>query len=66
VDPTEHGFRIAFRTWRVDYRIDEAAARVEVFAVASGYTAAALADGAVDKHEDKAVHRAFVAIFVEV
>jgi hypothetical protein len=50
----------------VDYRIDEAAARVEVFAVASGYTAAALADGAVDKHEDKAVHRAFVAIFVEV
>ncbi|MEE3258838.1 MAG: tRNA (N6-threonylcarbamoyladenosine(37)-N6)-methyltransferase TrmO [Candidatus Latescibacterota bacterium] len=65
IEKTEHGFRIAFRTWRVDYRIDDAMVRVEVFAIASGYTTAALADEIVDKYGDKAVHRAFIAAFFE-
>ena len=56
-------FRIAFRTWRVDYRVDPSQRRIEVFAVASGYAAAELVEGAVDKYQDKAVHRAFIAQF---
>ena len=60
---TTAGYRIAFRTWRVDYRL--AGGRVEVLAVASGYTAEEMAEGAEDKYGDKAVHRAFVETFAQ-
>ena len=57
------GFRIAFRTWRVDYRVDSEECRVEVLGVSSGYSEAELADSP-DPYEDKAVHRRFIAAFV--
>ena len=56
-------YRIAFRTWRVDYSVDWQQRRIDVFAVASGYSAADLAEGTADKYQDKAVHRAFIAQF---
>ena len=55
--------RISFRTWRVDYRVDFAQQRVEVFAVRSGYSAVELANDGDDPHRDKAIHRAFDAMF---
>lgn len=58
---TVAGYRIAFRTWRVDYRL--AGDQVEVLAVASGYTADEMAEGTEDKYGDKAIHRAFVDTF---
>ena len=60
---TEAGYRIAFRTWRVDYRLAGAAPRIEVLAVSSGYTTAELAPETEDEYADKAVHRAFVETF---
>ena len=60
---TTAGYRIAFRTWRVDYRL--VGDRVEVLAVASGYPAEEMAEGAEDKYGDKAVHRAFVETFAQ-
>jgi hypothetical protein len=59
----DDGFRIAFRTWRVDYRIDQAQGSIEAFAIASGYSTADLAEGAADKYQDKAIHREFIAQF---
>ena len=47
----------------MDYRL--AGDRVEVLAVASGYTAEEMAEGAEDKYGDKAVHRAFVETFAQ-
>ena len=59
----DDGFRIAFRTWRVDYRVDQAQSSIEVFAIASGYSTVDLSEGAADKYQDKAIHRAFIAQF---
>ncbi len=56
-------YRIAFRTWRLDYRVDIEARQVAVFAVGSGYSAADLAEGSSDRYADKAIHRAFIAAF---
>lgn len=56
-------YRIAFRTWRIDYRVDRQARRVTVFAIGSGYSPTDLAQGSEDRYEDKAIHRAFIAAF---
>jgi tRNA-Thr(GGU) m(6)t(6)A37 methyltransferase TsaA len=60
---TDTGFRIAFRTWRIDYRIDLEPPCVEVCGVDSGYAADELLAGSPDRYEDKDVHREFVAVF---
>jgi hypothetical protein len=60
---TDGGFRIAFRTWRIDYRIDLEPPCVEVCGVDSGYAADELLAGSPDRYEDKDVHREFVAVF---
>lgn len=56
-------YRIAFRTWRIDYRVDTEAKQVAVFAVGTGYSAADLAEGSGDRYADKAMHREFLAAF---
>ena len=62
--PTDRGFRIAFRTWRIDYRVDGLQSRIEVLGVVSGYSTADLAEDTSDKYRDKAVHREFIATFL--
>lgn len=57
------GFRIAFRTWRVDYHVDQEQQWVEVVAVSSGYAASELVAASVDKYKDKVIHREFIDIF---
>jgi tRNA-Thr(GGU) m(6)t(6)A37 methyltransferase TsaA len=59
----EQGCRIAFRTWRVDYCVNQSQRLVEVVAVGSGYTASELAAETPDRYQDKAVHRQFVETF---
>lgn len=56
-DTTSH--RIAYRTWRADFKIDEN--RVHIERISSGYSELDLAD-AVDPHADKPVHREFIRI----
>ena len=51
-------WEIAYRTWRVDYGVDEAALRVTVERVRSAYTDEDLLS-LEDKYEDKAQHREF-------
>lgn len=57
------GYRIAFRTWRLDYRVEAERARVTVYGLGSGYTSAELAAGVADVYGDKEVHRQFNACF---
>lgn len=52
-------WELAYRTWRVGYVLDEAAGRVRVGWIGSGYSAEDLAREE-DSYGDKAVHRAFV------
>ena len=59
----EHGFRIAFRTWRVEYRIDYLQQLVEVLIIGSGYSATELAAEGPDRYQDKAIHRQFIETF---
>ena len=54
------GYRIAFRTWRIEYAVDETARRVEVQRVYTGYKAEELVEGCEDRYGDKDAHRAFV------
>jgi len=51
-------WEIAYRTWRVAYRIDEAARQVTVERVRSAYTDEDLLNSE-DRYEDKAQHREF-------
>lgn len=53
---------IAYRTWRIRYRVSPDAPRVDVLDVTSGYTDAELADPA-DRHGDKGAHRDFLERF---
>lgn len=55
-------WEIAYRTWRADYRADEAARQVTVETLRSAYTEEDL-QSPDDKYGDKAVHRAFRDIF---
>lgn len=51
-------WEIAYRTWRIDYGVDEAARQVIVDRVCSAYTDEDLLS-VEDRYEDKAQHRAF-------
>ena len=63
IAPRHRAYRIAFRTWRVDYQVDRQGQHIEVVAVGSGYSTADLAPDAPDPYRDKAVHRAYIAAF---
>ncbi len=58
-----HGdsYRIAFRTWRIEYTVDEDIRRVQVQRVCSGYQLEELVEGSEDRYGDKDVHRTFMA-----
>ncbi len=49
---------IAYRTWRLQYRVDGDSRKVTVLQINSGYSEEDLAE-AEDRHGDKDVHRAF-------
>ena len=63
ISATAAGYRIAFRTWRIDYRVDEQGRKTHILAVRSGYTPADLEHSADDRYGDKDAHRAFTALF---
>ncbi|MDT8324133.1 MAG: tRNA (N6-threonylcarbamoyladenosine(37)-N6)-methyltransferase TrmO [Bacteroidota bacterium] len=52
-------YELAYRTWRIVFRVDDEAHVVHVEAVRSGYTAGERAD-MYDPYEDKEVHRNYV------
>ena len=57
----DDSYRIAFRTWRIDYTVDEDIRCVEVQCVCSGYQLEELVEGSEDRYGDKDVHRIFIA-----
>ncbi len=54
-------WEIAYRTWRVKLKVEEAKHQLEVQAIYSGYCDAELAEDE-DKYRDKVVHRGFGAL----
>ena len=66
VRPLDDGsWEIAYRTWRARYTVDEAAHRLAIHTIYSGYAADELA-AEEDPHADKALHRAFNAAWPPV
>lgn len=61
--PAKASLTIAFRTWRLDYRVNDDAGVVTVFDLRSGYDGGDLEEGTEDPHADKGVHCAFVRRF---
>lgn len=59
----EGEFSLAYRTWRIIYRVDNSNLKVTVLTVLSGYTAAELADLHHDMYVDKTLHNAFITQF---
>lgn len=57
-------WQLAYRTWRIVFRVDENAAAVIVESIGSGYSLEEI-DDAADPYEDKALHRAFIRDFPE-
>ncbi|MBN1448181.1 MAG: tRNA (N6-threonylcarbamoyladenosine(37)-N6)-methyltransferase TrmO [Bacteroidetes bacterium] len=55
---------LAYRTWRIVFRVDSDAGLVHVEHIRSGYTAEELSV-ADDPHEDKSLHRSFIEDFPE-
>lgn len=52
---------LAFRTWRIQYELNDAVLTVE--AIRSGYSAEELVPGSDDRYRDKDLHRGFRALF---
>jgi hypothetical protein len=57
-----HHWEIAYRTWRVRFRADEAARAITVCTVKSGYTGRELESGD-DPYADKSLHKRFTRTF---
>lgn len=53
---------IAYRTWRLHYRVNPEAHSVKVMSISTGYSARDLADPA-DRHGDKQAHRTYLETF---
>ncbi|MBX3023080.1 MAG: tRNA (N6-threonylcarbamoyladenosine(37)-N6)-methyltransferase TrmO [Bdellovibrionales bacterium] len=62
VEPHDNGYRLAYRTWRVGFQVNEEARTVQVESIHSGYSAEHL-NAAVDPYEDKGLHRKFKEIW---
>jgi tRNA-Thr(GGU) m(6)t(6)A37 methyltransferase TsaA len=61
----EQWYVLAYRTWRIQYRIDMGLKTVTIQRIRSGYQPRELENTAEDKHGDKAAHREFIALFSE-
>ncbi|GAB4127396.1 MAG: hypothetical protein Fur0015_01020 [Ignavibacteriales bacterium] len=62
---TKPKFSLAYRTWRIIYRVDETAKKVTVKEINSGYNLEELSNTSVDKYADKNIHRKFNEKFYE-
>jgi len=54
---------LAYRTWRIQYTVDDGAANVTVKKIFSGYRAEELEDKNSDKYNDKGVHCSYIKKF---
>ena len=54
---------LAYRTFRIHFSYDDAARKVVLQGIVSGYSVEELAPGAEDKYGDKQLHRDYVATF---
>lgn len=54
---------LAYRTFRIHFRYDDANRKVLLLRISSGYSEADLTPGAEDKYGDKQLHRDFLKIF---
>ncbi len=61
VEEHGNGYRLSYRTWRADFKVDEAAKVIQVEAIQSGYTESDL-HSPEDPHGDKEVHRRFLKV----
>lgn len=59
----ETRFVLAYRTWRIEYRVSSADRLVIIEDVFSGYTLSELVNLQEDKYEDKGVHLKFISTF---
>jgi tRNA-Thr(GGU) m(6)t(6)A37 methyltransferase TsaA len=61
--PEEGRWQIAYRTWRILYRVDMDNSLIQIDNLASGYTAADLTTTPNDPYGDKEIHRQFLKQF---
>jgi tRNA (adenine37-N6)-methyltransferase len=50
---------LAYRTWRIHFKVFKSIATVEIFNIESGYSISDLEDSSEDKYNDKKLHRNF-------
>lgn len=55
-------WQLAFRTWRINFLLDEENRAIEILTISSGYSEADLSEEE-DKYKDKAIHKEFLEIF---
>ncbi|NJL25177.1 MAG: tRNA (N6-threonylcarbamoyladenosine(37)-N6)-methyltransferase TrmO [Calothrix sp. SM1_5_4] len=58
LSPREGGYRLSYRTWRVDFNLDQETRIVQIESIKSGYSKTDL-NAADDPYEDKELHRRF-------
>lgn len=58
--PESSSYILAYRTWRIHYKVDFESKEVLISEITSGYTSEELSDTETDKHKDKMLHRAFL------
>jgi tRNA-Thr(GGU) m(6)t(6)A37 methyltransferase TsaA len=63
VDEGNNSFTLAYRTWRIRYRVNEAEKNVLINQIESGYTKNELVDIKHDKYSDKPLHVSFIKKF---
>lgn len=56
-------YRIAYRTWRADFTLDESLRKIRVAEILSGYSTSDLEAGNEDRYGDKDLHRDFLSRF---
>jgi tRNA (adenine37-N6)-methyltransferase len=59
-------FVLAYRTWRIVYRVNEKGRKVLIKEIRSGYNKAELNDMKDDEYKDKALHKKFVSLSFEL
>lgn len=59
----DNHYRLACKTWRFDYSIDEEDKTIELFAIHSGYSEDYLSGQKQSKWDDVPIHQAFLKVF---
>ena len=62
VEPLGEGYRLAYRTWRLEFKVDKDRRAIQITDVCSGYTNADLRSSE-DPYRDKQIHRDFELIW---